>query len=110
MKRIVVLIIGLICLTFTNSFKIDIYYQIEAFNSGTKAIIEYKDKKNNFCHSIAYKLEFYEDIYSLVDTINLTNEAIILKPKETFRADIYNKRYKTPITLKLTDFERFNCP
>ena len=93
----------------TNSFKIDIYYQIEAFNSGTKAIIEYKDKKNNFCHSIAYKLEFYEDIYSLVDTINLTNEAIILKPKKTFRADIYNKRYKTPIILKLTDFERFNC-
>jgi hypothetical protein len=93
----------------TNSFKIDIYYQIEALNGGTKAIIEYKSKKNIFCCSINYKLQFYEDIYTLIDTISLTADTIILNPKKSFTANIHNERYKTPITLKLADFEKFNC-
>ena len=93
----------------TSSFKIDIYYQIEAVNGGTKAIIEYTDKKNDFCSLTNYKLQFYEDIYSLVDTIGLTENTIILKPKKSFTADIHNERYKTPITLRLADFEKFNC-
>jgi len=93
----------------TNSFKIDIYYQIEAVNGGTKAIIEYKDKKTNLCSSFNYKLQFYEDIYSLVDSISLTGDTITFKPKKSFTADIHNERYKTPITFKLTDFEKFNC-
>ena len=92
-----------------NSFKIDIYYQIEAVNGGTKAIIEYKDKKTNLCSSFNYKLQFYEDIYSLVDSISLTGDTITFKPKKSFTADIHNERYKTPITFKLTDFEKFNC-
>ena len=93
----------------TNSFIVDIYYQIESLNGGTKAIIEYKDKKNNICSSVNYKLQFYDDIYTLVDTISLTGDTIILKPKKSFIANIANERYKTPITLKLTDFEKFNC-
>jgi hypothetical protein len=90
----------------TSSFKIDIYYQIETANGGTKAIIEYNDKKSDFCGWTNYKLQFYEDIYTLVDTISLTENTIILKPKKSFTADIHNERYKTPITLKLTDFEK----
>lgn len=93
----------------TTSFKIDIYYQIETLSGGTKAVIEYKDKKNNICSSVNYKLQFYEDIYTLVDTISLTDNTIILKPKKSFTADISNERYETPITLKLTDFDKFNC-
>jgi hypothetical protein len=94
----------------TSSFKIDIYYQIETVNGGTKAIIEYKDKKKKFCSLTNYKLQFYEDIYTLVDTIGLTENTVILKPKKSFTADIHNKRYKTPITLNLADFDEFNCP
>jgi len=93
----------------TSSFKVDIYYQIEAVNGGTKAIIEYKDKKNNFCSLTNYKLQFYEDIYALIDTISLTENTIILKPKKSFKADIHNERYITPINLKLADFEKFIC-
>lgn len=89
----------------TNSYKIDIYYQIEALNGGTKAIIEFNDKKNNICSVGNYKLQFYEDIYTLVDTINLTDDRIILKPKKSFVADIHNERYKTPIELKLKELK-----
>ncbi|MBP1223110.1 hypothetical protein [Flavobacterium sp. 1355] len=93
----------------TTSFKIDIYYQIETVSGGTKAVIEYKDKKNNICSSVNYKLQFYEDIYTLMDTIGLTDSTIILKPKKSFTADISNERYETPITLKITDFKKCNC-
>ena len=93
----------------TNSFKIDIYYQIEAHNGGTKAIIEFKDKKNNICNTGNYKLQFYEDIYTLVDTINLTDDKIILKPKKSFTADIANEIYKTPIELKISELTKINC-
>lgn len=93
----------------TNSVKIDIYYQIESLSGGTKAIIDYKDKKNNICSSVSYKLQFYEDIYTLIDTISLADDTIILKPKKSFIANIANERYKTPITLKLSALEKFNC-
>ncbi|MNK30397.1 hypothetical protein D3C87_488140 [compost metagenome] len=93
----------------TNSFKIDIYYQIKALNGGTKAIIEYEDKKNNICRAGNHKLQFYEDIYTLVDTINLTDDKIILKPKKSFTADIVNERYKTPIELKINELTKINC-
>ena len=36
-----------------------------------------------------------------------TSITITLKPKKLFAADIYNERYKTPIILKLTDFEKY---
>lgn len=93
----------------TSSYKIDIYYQIATLKNGTQAIIEYKDKKSNVCSLGNFKLKFYEDIYSLVDTINLADDRIILKPKKSFTANIHNERYKTPIELKLSDFEKFNC-
>lgn len=93
----------------TNSFRIDIYYQIKAINGGTKAIIEYKDKKNNICRTGNYKLQFYEDIYTLVDTISVTGDKIILKPKKSFTAEIANERYKTPVELKINELTKINC-
>ena len=93
----------------TTAYKIDIYYQIASVSSGTQAIIEYVDKKVNACFKGTFKLQFYDDIYPLVDTINLTTDRIILKPKKSFTADIHNERYKTPIELKLNELEKFNC-
>jgi hypothetical protein len=93
----------------TTAYKIDIYYQIASESSGTQAIIEYVDKKVNACFKGTFKLQFYDDIYPLVDTINLSNDIITLKPKKSFTADIHNERYKTPIALKLNELEKFNC-
>lgn len=93
----------------TASYRIDIYFQIEA-SSGTKAIIEYYDKKDKSCLVGSQKLQFYDDIYTLVDTILLTDDKIVLKPKKSVIADIHNERYKTPIELKLNELEKINCP
>ena len=93
----------------TTAYKIDIYYQIASLSGGTQAIIEYENKKDNICFRGVQKLQFYDDIYSLVDTINLRNDRITLKPKKSFTADIHNERYKTPIELKLNELEKFNC-
>lgn len=92
----------------TNVYKVDVYYQIKSLNGGTKAIIEYIDKKSNICRIGNYKLQFYEDIYTLVDTINLTDGKIILKPKKSVIADIANERYKTPIELKINELTKIN--
>jgi len=90
------------------SYKIDIYYQIEPKGSFTKAIVEYKNKKTNFCYNGTVGIEFYEDIYPLIDTIALKDNKIIFTPQKSFRADMYNKRYKTPIELKIDDLEKIN--
>lgn len=93
----------------TSAYRIDIYYQIESLINGTKAILEYKDKTNNLCFSVHCKLQFYEDICSLIDTISLTSGEIVLKPKKSYRADISNERYRTPITFKLSDLKKSHC-
>ena len=93
----------------TSSYKIDIYYQIAAISGGTQAFIEYKNKKSNACSFGNYKLHFYEDIYTLVDTISLDDDRIILKPKKSFIAGIQNERYKTPIELRLLELEKCKC-
>ena len=93
----------------TNSYKIDIFYQIKSENGGTRAVIELNDKKKNICYEAFYELEFYEDIYTLIDTINFVNDQIVLKPKKSFIADIHNERYKTPIELAINKLKKINC-
>ncbi|GAB3413242.1 hypothetical protein [Niabella aquatica] len=92
-----------------SSYRISIYYQIAPKESFTKAIIEYRDKKTNSCYTTNFRLKFYDDIYSLVDTATFKNSTIILKPKKSFRAALYNERYKTPIELNINDFEKCDC-
>ncbi|UJF25115.1 hypothetical protein L0B52_02930 [Suttonella sp. R2A3] len=85
----------------TKTYRIDIYYQVAPVNKLDNAIIEYKDKKNASTTTHNFTLEDYEDIYSLVDTIGVKNNKIILNPKKSFRAELTTKRYKTPITFEL---------
>lgn len=90
----------------TNSYKIDIYYQIESIKNGTNAIIEYLDKKNNILRCGNFKLKLYVDIYTLIDKIILTKEdEIIMKPKTSYIAKIANERYTTPIKFKIDELE-----
>jgi hypothetical protein len=90
----------------TNNYKVDISYQIQPASSSTRAIIEYLDKKNNSKRQGFIPLQFYDDIYSLVDTITLKDDNLTLNPKKSFTADIHNERYKTPINLRLSDLDR----
>ncbi len=81
----------------TNSYRIDISYQIKPNEGSSKAKVEFNDKKKNFKGAVFFDLRFYEDIYSLVDTITLKENHIILSPKKSFRAEVYNGQYKTPL-------------
>ena len=90
----------------TSNYKIDISYQINPSSSSTRAIVKYLDKKDNSTRQGFIPIQFYDDIYSLVDTITLKGNDLILNPKKSFRADIHNERYKTPIALKLSELDR----
>ena len=52
------------------------------------------------------KLHFYEDIYFLIDTVQVNNGKIIIKPKRTFIASMNNQKYRIPIELKLHGHEK----
>jgi hypothetical protein len=90
----------------TNSYKIDITYQIKPEDSLSKAIVQYWDKKTNFKGQTFFDLQFYDDIYSLVDTIAIRDNMIILNPKKSFRADLYNDRYKTPLQFAINQLDK----
>lgn len=90
----------------TIGYTIDIYYQISSASNGTQAIIEYTNRRNNTHFSVNYKLHFYEDIYFLIDTVQVINGKIIMKPKRTFIASMNNQNYRIPIELKLHGHEK----
>jgi hypothetical protein len=90
----------------TNSYKIEISYQIKPNNGSSKAIIQYFDKKANFQGQTFFYLYFYDDIYPLVDAISVKGNTIILSPKKSFRADLYNQRYKTPLQFEISHLDK----
>lgn len=69
-------------------------------------MIEYLDKKINFRGQTYFDLHFYEDIYPLIDTIAVKDNAIILNPKKSFRADLYNNKYKTPLQFAINELDK----
>lgn len=90
----------------TNSYRIDISYQIKPNNDLSKAIIQYFDKKTNFQGQTSFDLNFYDDIYPLIDTISVKDNIIILNPKKSFRADMYNNKYKTPLQFSINQLDK----
>jgi hypothetical protein len=89
----------------TKKYKINIDYQINPTSASTRVIVEYIDKKDNSKREGFIPLHFYEDIYSLIDTINLKDDILIFNPKKSFIADLSNNRYSTPIKLKISDLK-----
>lgn len=84
----------------TKSYSIDIFYQIKPNNCNSCFTINYTDKQGSkFINKI--DLEFFDDIYFLIDTISVKDGMIILNPKKSYKAKLYNKRYKVPICIKI---------
>jgi len=92
----------------TNAYKIDIFYQINVENAGTRAVVEYTDKKENTRLGKTFPLNLFGDIYSLVDSISFVKGKIILKPKKSLTASYICNDYKTPIELDLATFEKID--
>ncbi len=85
----------------TKTYQIAIYYQIAPENNQSKAIIEYHDKKSNAKQTKQFALKDYEDIYSLVDTITIKDQKLILKPKKSYMAQLVTQNYETPVEFEL---------
>ena len=78
----------------TSNYKVDISYQINPINSSTRAIVTYLDKKNNYSRKGFIPIQFYDDIYSLVDTITLKGNDLILNPKNQLQQTYIMKDIK----------------
>lgn len=90
----------------TNTYRIDISYQIKPKGGFSKAIVEYLDKKQKFKGQAFFDLRFYDDIYPLVDTISVKDGVIILSPKKSFKAEVYNERYKMPLQIPINELDK----
>ena len=93
----------------TKSYRIEIYFQIAPINKVSNLKLKYTDKKNNLRFTKNFELEFYSDIYYLIDTISLRNNRIILKPKKSYRAELHNENYKTPIEFEITELKKITA-
>lgn len=85
----------------TTIYKINLFYQIKPNNNSSRIIVEYNNKKDNNFKYGYFDIEFYEDIYNLVDSILVVGKEIILKPKKSFKADLYNAKYNTPVKFEI---------
>ena len=85
----------------TKSYNVKITYQIRPNGSESRGLIYYLDKKINQTFKAPLSLKFYEDIYFLASAVSVTNGHIILKPRSSFKADIYNESYDVPIKIKI---------
>jgi hypothetical protein len=89
----------------TNAYKVDLNYQIKPNGNPSKILLTYLDKKENVKRHGKVDLIHHEDIYSLVDTISVKDNAIILNPKKSNIADLLAEKYKTPLTIDIGTLE-----
>ena len=89
----------------TKAFKIDLNYQIKPSGNPSRILLTYLDKKENVNRRGKVDLIHHEDIYSLVDTISVKDNAIILNPKKSNIADLLAEKYKTPLTIDINTME-----
>jgi len=86
----------------TKSYKVRLTYQIRPKGSKTsKAKIYYLDKKTGDKFTSEIELEHYQDIFFLASNITVQKGNINLKPRASFRAEIYNQSYQVPISIEI---------
>ena len=86
----------------TSAYKVELRYQITPGGNPSRITIKYLDKKENIKKHGSIDLVNYEDIYSLVDTIAIKDNTIVLNPKKSNVADLLSDKYKTPLTMEIT--------
>jgi hypothetical protein len=86
----------------TKSYKIEIGYQIKPYGPKSIALLNYHDKKTGFKGMATYDLDFYDNIYTLIDSISVKDKTIICTPKKSFRAEVYNESYPVPLQFEIS--------
>lgn len=84
-----------------NTYKVDITYQIAPDDKTKLMLVKYTNKITNEQQYFQFPVRFYDDIYALVDTIKANKKQLEIFPKKSFRAELYNGYYKTPIVFNL---------
>jgi hypothetical protein len=92
----------------TNLYKIEICYQINPKKTLSKIVVKYFDKRKETHNITTRDLYFYEDIFSLVDKIEIKNGKIIFTPKKTNLGEIIATKYERPIEIEISEMERNN--
>jgi hypothetical protein len=86
----------------TKSYEVKLTYQIRPNGlDNSVAKIYYRDKKTGKGFISEIELELYEDILFLASNISVSKDLITLKPRASFKAEIYNKRYDVPISIQI---------
>ena len=89
----------------TNSYKIEIGYIINPKKTLSKIIVKYFDKKTETHYITTKDLSFYEDLFYLVDRIEVKNGKIIFTHKKTSLGEIATAKYERPIEIEITEME-----
>lgn len=90
----------------TNSYKLEIGYMIKPKNGQSKIIVKYFNKKSNIKSIGTKNLNFYEDIFYLVDKITMKDEKIIFNSKKTMIGKIATKKYEQPMVFEINQLEK----
>lgn len=86
----------------TSSYSLSISYQVKPNGGKSVGWILYIDKQTQWSGKIQFiELENYQDIFFLISSISVSNGVIHLKPRNSFKAKIWNKRYSVPILIPL---------
>lgn len=89
----------------TEDYKLSIGFQIAPADNKSKIVIDYLPKNDNRKLRATVDLNYYEDIYYLVDKISNDGHQIILQPKKTMRAGFATENYSTPLTIDIKEFQ-----
>lgn len=84
-----------------NSYRVRISYQIAPNDKLTLMLIDYTDKKTKEQQHFEFPVRFFEDIYALIDTVKVVNNRIEMLPKKSYKAELYNNSYHTPLLFQL---------
>jgi len=86
----------------TSLYFLSISYQIKPKGKKSIGWILYVNKKTNQSVKMPFiELEHYEDIFFLVSSASISKGTIHLKPRSSFKAEVWNKRYSVPIEIPL---------
>lgn len=88
----------------TASYSVTVLLQIHPLERLSCGLVHYHNLKTG--ESLNKKfidLYNYSDIYPLVGAITIKRGSIVIKPKKSFRADLYTNKYTTPLIIDIEE-------
>jgi hypothetical protein len=84
------------------TYSVRVFYRIPPHPKPATGWVEYVDKESGKRRVGCFvSLKSYEDIFFLVSSIVIKDRTIKFMPRSSFKARLYNKRYKLPIMVEI---------